>query len=95
MCGLGALTMAIGSHGLQEANPLISRRVLLGSVAFELMGIEKALKRLGDWIEARLTRPDSFHLQHGLRGGQPAVLYRAHGRGGLHRRRSAWRYRPP
>ncbi len=61
MCGLGALTMAIGlSMVFKSANLLIPMgAVLLGSVAGELMDIEKALKRLGDWIEARLTRPDS------------------------------------
>lgn len=58
---LGALTMLLGiTMALKSNNFLIVMgAVLLGGITGELIGIEKGLKRLGDYLESRMSRNSS------------------------------------
>lgn len=58
---IGLVTVLIGLLGAQTThNPLILLgSMLLGGLIGELLGIEQALTRLGNWLQKRLARPGS------------------------------------
>lgn len=68
MHGLGALTMLLGiSMALESQNFLIVMgAVLLGGISGELLGIDKALKRLGDSLESRISKNPSSTFSAGF-----------------------------
>jgi uncharacterized protein len=56
--GLGLMTLVVGiSMAITTRNILIPLfSVLIGSILGEVLGIESALERLGQWVESRLGR---------------------------------------
>lgn len=58
---IGLMTLVIGvSPALRTANPLIPLLALVvGAVIGELLNIDGAINRLGDWLKKRFDKPDS------------------------------------
>jgi hypothetical protein len=61
MQAIGIVTLLVGvSNFLESDNPLVPLvSVVLGLVVGELLGIEDALKRFGDYLEKRFSRGES------------------------------------
>jgi uncharacterized membrane protein YqgA involved in biofilm formation len=70
MAGLGLVTLVLGvDNALQwrDTNPIIVfGAVLLGGVVGEMLGIERALGRLGDYAQAKLARGSHSRVSEGF-----------------------------